>query len=1078
MLENLKLISAGAGSGKTYRLTQEMATLLSSGAVRPNGIIATTFTKRAAAELKERVRVKLLRDGLTQEANALTNALIGTVHGLGVKLLRRFAYEAGVSPQVDIIADGDDQRLFNLSMAAVISLEHIQQIEGLCDRLGLSANGEKYNWRKDVRGLVEIIRGNNFSAEDIARSKENSWITLCAFLPPARKELTLQQYHTRMQRVLKETYESLFNNPADSTKKTESAAVSLRSNLAQLKQHGYLPWLEYAKMGRYSKEVGAKSRELVEELEALGQDHAALPAFQDDLRRYQDLLFDCARDSIAEYDRYKKNRGRIDYTDMEVLVLQLLDHPSVQETLARELDLLMVDEFQDTSPIQLAVFLRLSQLAKQSVWVGDPKQSIYGFRGAEPRLMAAVMQANGPIDPKNIQRDSWRSREDIVHTCNSLFVRAFPEFTAQEVALEPVRRRQGSKYSPAESEELAQTAGLLHWHFAIDGGGRWKAAFMHEAMAKAIRELLQAPPLILPKGENRERRLRAGDIAILCRSNYGCRDMAEALAKQGLSAAIARTGLLQTAEATLLLACLKYMLNGSDSLSVAEIMLFGSRYQLPDLIDHRMDYLGSLKEGEPSPAWATDDPLLRELEALRKITSEHSTSEMLNIVLERIDLRRIAVAWGDGEQRLSNIDELRRLAVAYEDNCHRQHRAASLGGYLLYLNQRVREAGDMQGASDRPDAVNVLTYHRSKGLEWPVVVCYNLEQNLRADLWGRAVIPDDPDAAVDLANPLANRWLRYWVSPYGRLSGGIPWVDELEASSWKSQATEAALAEEARLLYVGMTRARDYLILPTGKYGAPWLDRVHGRGGKETVVLEPGTTETPFTWNDRDIDKTTVQFIEPITQPRTAPAYVALPFLVGQRPGRDTHSPRWVDEAFLLERYGSCQCQAPIQYQALAEPDPAIDLRVYARCVSTFIAGDPIGERESYREELAEQLLAEFQPGGVVPIPHLLQQADGFRDFTEVNWPEAEVRRHLALRGRVGDRGYVHQLDWLGLLPDDECILIQDVCSTPKQFQQQLSLRLAELRLQTELLQRLHGKRVVSAFLHTPATASLTELVL
>ena len=1077
MLDNLKLISAGAGSGKTYRLTQEMAQLLTSGAVRPNGIIATTFTKRAAAELKERVRVKLLRDGLTREANALTNALIGTVHGLGVKLLRRFAYEAGVSPQVDIIADGDDQRLFNLSMAAVIDLDRIRQIEELCDRLVLSTNGEKYNWRKDVLGLVEIIRGNNFSVEDIARSKLHSWRSLQAFLPPAREEITLAQYQTRMQRVLKETYEALLNNPADGTKKTEIAATGLRRYLAQLKQHGYLPWQDYAKMGRYVKEVGAKSRELVEELEALGQEHAALAAFQDDLRGYQELLFDCARDAIAEYDRYKKARGRIDYTDMEVLVLRLLEHPSVQETLARELDLLMVDEFQDTSPIQLALFLRLSQLAKKSVWVGDPKQSIYGFRGAEPRLMAAVMHANGPIDPANIQRQSWRSREDIVYTCNSLFVRAFPELSAEEVALEPVRCREGSKYARPESDALSQTAGLIHWHFSIDGGGRWKASFMQEAVAKAIRELLEAPPLILPKGAQVERRLRAGDIAILCRTNYGCRDLADALAKQGLAAAIARDGLLKTAEATLLLACLKYMLNGGDSLSVAEIMLLGSRYNLPGVIDHRLDYLDAHRASDKPPPWATDDPLLQQLEALRQITSEHSTSEMLNIVLERIDLRRIAVAWGDGQQRLSNIDELRRLAVAYEESCHRQHRAASLGGYLLYLSQLAREKDDRQGASERPEAVNVLTYHRSKGLEWPAVVCYDLDQKLRADLWGRAVIPDDPAAPVDLDYPLAHRWLRYWVNPYGRLSGGITWVEELEVSDWQTRASEAALAEEARLLYVGMTRARDYLILPTGKYGAPWLDRVYGRSGKETTVLEPGTTETPFSWAGHDIDKTTVQFIEPISQPRSEPHFTPVPFLDGKRPGRDGHAARWVDDEFILDTYGPCDCGTPISYATLAEPDPGVDLRAYARCAATFIAGDPTGGDAAYRHELLEQLLVEFLPGVPIDAAEVLQQADGFHEFTGANWPQAQVHRHLALRGHVAERQYAQQLDWLGVLPDDECILIQNVCLAPKQYQQQQGLKLAELRLQSELLRRLYGKRVVAAFLHTPATAELVELL-
>ncbi|MCP9235088.1 exodeoxyribonuclease V subunit beta [Lewinella sp. JB7] len=1076
MLKNLKLISAGAGSGKTYRLTQEMAGLLTSGTVRPSGIIATTFTKRAAAELKERVRVKLLREGMTREANELTNALIGTVHGLGVKLLRRFAYEAGVSPKVDIIADGDEQRLFNLSMAAVISLDEIRRIELLCDKLALSRNGEKYNWRKDVLGLVEIIRGNNFSAADIDRSKRNSWEKLAEFLPARHPTLTLDQYHNRVQRILKETYEAIYANEADGTKKSESAALWLRNTLSTLKQRNYLPWMDYAKMGRFEREVGAKSRELVAEVVEIGQQHAALGAFQDDLRAYQDLLFDCARASIEEYDRYKKNRGRIDYTDMEVLVLNLLDHPGVCAALSRELDLLMVDEFQDTSPIQLAIFLRLSELAKQSVWVGDPKQSIYGFRGAEPRLMAAVMRANGPIDSANIQTTSWRSREDVVYACNSLFVRAFPEFQPAEVALNPIRKRSGTDYAPPESPELREQSGLMHWHFEVEGKGRHSIAFMQATLAKAVRELLANPPPVLPKDEKHERPLRAGDIAILCRSNYGCAAVADALSVQGIPAAIARTGLLETAEATLLLACLKYMLTGGDSLSVAEIMLFGCRHDLADIIDHRLAFLAEERNGT---LWGSEEELMQRLEELRGITLEHSTSEMLNIVLERIDLRRIAVSWGDGEQRLSNIDELRKLAVAYEDNCHRQHRAASLGGYLLYLDQLIREGMDHQGAGERPEAVNVMTYHRSKGLEWPAVICFNLDQSLRAGVWGRAVIPDDPDAAIDLKQPLANRWLRYWVNPYDRLSGGIPWVDALEESTWQRQAEEAARAEEARLLYVGFTRARDYLILPTGKPGAPWVDRVYARGGTPTTVLEPATVETPFHWEDIDVNKTNRHYTEPTSQPRSPMVHQPIPFINGTRPGRAPHPPRWVDDAFLLDHFGGAAVERSVHYTTPGDPDPATDPRLYARCLSHFIAGDPgRGSQMEVREELVVGLLENFRPGGLIPSEEVMRVADAFQDFTEGSWPQADVRRNVPLRGQVRERQYSTSIDFLADLPEGACVLIQDVCLGAKQYQTQAGLKLAELRLQAELITRISGRPVAAAFLHLPACGCLNQVAL
>jgi ATP-dependent helicase/nuclease subunit A len=141
---NLKIISAGAGSGKTYRLTSEMVDLVKKG-VRPEGIIATTFTKKAAAELEERVRVRLLESGMPLEADQLTNALIGTVHGLGVKLLQRFAYEAGVSPDASIIADEDQQLFFNQALTTVLTEERVNRMEYLCNRLGFNKNPPQQN---------------------------------------------------------------------------------------------------------------------------------------------------------------------------------------------------------------------------------------------------------------------------------------------------------------------------------------------------------------------------------------------------------------------------------------------------------------------------------------------------------------------------------------------------------------------------------------------------------------------------------------------------------------------------------------------------------------------------------------------------------------------------------------------------------------------------------------------------------------------------------------------------------------------------------------------------------------------
>jgi len=740
----------------------------------------------------------------------------------------------------------------------------------------------------------------------------------------------------------------------------------------------------------------------------------------------------------------------------------------------------MVDEFQDTSPIQLALFLKLSRLARRSVWVGDPKQSIYGFRGAEPRLMKAVMDNSGPMDPANIQKNSWRSRQDIVYACNAIFTKAFPDIPEAAVVLEPVRVRAGGQYSPKESSEFAENSGIIHWHFELEGKGRYAKAWHQEVTAKAVAELLANPPLCLPKGASKERPLQPGDIAILCRSNKSCTDMAAALGKQGLPAAIARTGLLQTAEATLLLACLKYMLNRHDSLSVAEILLFGQRHGLSRIVEDRLDWINErdqLREtsnGKTKP-WGQNQRLIRELNALRSASNEHSTSELLNLLLERLDLRRAIVAWGDGEQRLSNVDELRRLAVTYEENCHRQHRAASLGGYLLYLDGLLRAKADRQGASERPEAVNVLTYHRSKGLEWPAVVATDLDQSLRADVWGLSVVSETEE--VDLNAPLAGRWLKYWVNPYGRGGSNLPWVVALNESMWKDSATEDALAEEARLLYVGFTRARDYLILPTGKNGAPWLDRAYARGGGKVPVLDPHSDDAPFDWKGTDVTKKTQTWTEPRNLPSADIDFQAVPFIAGERPGRtEEATPAVVTEDWLTDRFPGTDIAERLVYHAPPAADPATDYKLHSQSIGAFLLGDFHPMDDALRHERAAGLLQTYLPGTEEPATVLLGQSAAFRAWVD-GFNPTSVGRQVPVRAVLDGRKFTAEVPWLITTGSGSFVVMIEAHASGKQLDQQLPLAAATLRAAARSLSDQHSVEAAYLYIHLPAEGAVLRLI-
>ena len=1028
-LSNLRIISAGAGSGKTFRLTSEMVDLLRQGTVRPEGIIATTFTRKAAAELQERVRVRLLEEGLTPQAEALTNALIGTVHGLGVKLLQRFAYEAGVSPEVSIIADEDQQVLFNQSLSTVLTEEKVREMDTLCRRLGLDQN-DYFDWRRELRSLTEVARANDFQADVLEKSKRESIRTFIEFLDPVSErsaEAWNRELIGQMERAI-----AGIQSGEDGTKVTQGALSTLRRLKRELELRGELSWSDWARLSKLK--TGAKSRELVEELQVFAAGHDQHPAFRTDITAFIRLLFDLATASMAEYDAYKKQRGLIDYTDMEVLVNQLLDHPPVQEVLREELDLLMVDEFQDTSPIQLAIFLKLSRYARQSIWVGDPKQSIYGFRGAAPELMQGIVRAVGGVKPADIQRHSWRSREDIVYACNALFTKAFSDLPAEQVALEPQRTKaagDGPLNKKAEPVEVDDA--LIHWHIKYDPGDsnrkrRPGKPWMENALARQVRNLLDNPVLVLPKGEKSYRNVRPGDIAILCRSNGECQNMAEALHRAGLEVAISRSGLLATAEAKLILAALKYLLNDYDSLSVAELLLLGDQQPLERILEDRLDYLARKEQQQTKERWAVQNTFIARLNALRSRTGDLSSTEILEMVLDELDLRRLIAAWGNTEQRLDNVDMLRRMARQYEDACNRLHAAASLGGFLLWLGEQEAAGQDKQGSGERPEAVNVLTYHKSKGLEWPVVVCHSLEKGLRADVWGMELVAEQED--IDINNILGNRWIRYWVNPYDKQYRKTKLEERLEASEAKQNKIATARQEDARLLYVGLTRARDYLVFPTSE-GVPsrWLNRVWHEGDEEIPTLDPDTGESPWHWNDIFLNKKTDEatFLRDFEEQDidlSPVAYRTSP--VGARV--DQYAPYYIDERQRkeekLQQQFTFTTGSITEYHASFPYDEADDTRALGKAVKAMHSGWYADYPGQVQAAMAEHLLTQFAVDEWVEPGQLVRQQQAFQQWLDKQFDWKKAHRKYPVDFPVGRRRFASVFDLL-LETDRGPVLIQ-----------------------------------------------------
>jgi ATP-dependent exoDNAse (exonuclease V) beta subunit len=525
-----------------------------------------------------------------------------------------------------------------------------------------------------------------------------------------------------------------------------------------------------------------------------------------------------------------------------------LSRPDIFQTLAEELDLLLVDEFQDTSPIQLALFLKLAEAAKEAVFVGDVKQAIYGFRGSDPELMQAVLrevQANGGVT--HVLKTSWRSRPALIAYTNNLFVPAFAEnIPADQVRLTPERK------------EATREPAVEHW--ILKGQNN---AVKAAGLAAGIRKLVHSQYVVVDKTTEIPRPVQFEDIAVLARTNAHVGEAAKALAAAGIPVQMARSGLLDTPEACLALACLRRTADPRDTLASAEIIALSDCAEPETWLGNRLKYLAS---DRPAHLWGEDEgfshPLLQTIAQHRSRLQHLTPSEAVAYTINISDLRRIVTSWGPNQwrvrQRLQNLDALAAFAREYEAHCRTQRRAATIAGLMVWLNELNAADLDLQPGDPNSNAVHVLTHHGAKGLEWPVIIATDLDSKLRTRLWGSNVISKTDK--VDLINPLADRYIRFWPYPFGRRQKEIAVVNQIEASDIGQECQTAAVEESRRLLYVSLTRARDLLViaLPVKKAIDTWMGTLNADWMLPTgdKLVLPDGTKIPTAGRECDASET------------------------------------------------------------------------------------------------------------------------------------------------------------------------------------------------------------------------------
>ena len=798
---NVRIITASAGSGKTRRLTQELDDAVAARRARPDGIVAATFTTHAAAELLERARARLLAAGRGREAQQLLAARIGTVHAVCGALVEEFAFELGVSPAARVLDAPAAELELRRALSRVVSEERADELE----RLGARLEPER-DWRGEVGRIVEAARANGLGVDQLAACAARSTRDLDAGLGPATAD--------DLDRALADAITAalpVFEAAAgDQTVRTAAYAARLRAGLGDLATPRGLPWGAWAQLARDAP--ARRSLAPAAAIQRAARRHLEHPRLHAELHRLIALLFEIAGDALAAYQAHKRERGVLDFVDQETLALELLRRPDVRGALAGQIDLFLVDELQDTSPIQLAVFLELARLAAASIWVGDPKQAIYGFRGTDAFLVDAAARslaapAADPLGPPvEALRTSYRSRPELVDLTSEIFARAFAR---QGIPEEHTRLRAAPGAAPPELGEIVE-----YWPFDLDRSpGTDNDLGRAAAVAAGVRDLLARAPFVRDRelGPHVVRAARPRDVAVLCRTNQQCQAVADALAALGVAAVVPRMALLATPEARVVRAALALWIDPRDALAAAELARAVTYpADLDAFVVHLLD--------APRRAAFRDDPTVARVLAAREDRRDLGPVAAVDAVIDAADLRALCAGWGDAPQRLANLDALRSHATAYVQSARAAGRAPTLVGLLHHLDALApRAPHPRQARADRQallvgeDAVTLSTWHRAKGLEWPIVVLFGLESVRAPTPYGVHVLGDR--AALDLADPLGGRWIRCWPNPYGTDNQLGPVRDALERTPAHAALVAAADREALRVLYVGWTRARDRLVL-------------------------------------------------------------------------------------------------------------------------------------------------------------------------------------------------------------------------------------------------------------------------
>ncbi len=1031
---------ASAGTGKTTTLVGQLTRFLDAG-IAPDRILATTFTKKAAEELAERTRAHLIAQGRSEDAIALLGARMGTVNAVCGRLVEDFAFELGRPPGGDVIPDDSAALLFATAADETLT-RFAPALNALSERLGLS--DQDLDWRSLVRRIIELARANGIDAASLSHSAERSRDSLLALLPEVDTTLTPDALDANLRTAVRDAQDALDGRSLKG--EGAKAASAVKAAAGMLDRDELLPWSLWAKL---SKPNASKAdAPFFTDVARAAAMHPRHPRLREDLDAFIRLVFDCAAQATAAFQAYKAERGLLDFTDQEALALEILRRPDTQERLRESIAVVLIDEVQDASPLQVAIFSELARVATHSVWVGDPKQAIYGFRSTDANLTLVAAQgiATGTGGSSEILSKSWRSRPGLCAFVNDAFLPAFERMGLPGEA---------SRFTDCACDDAGLSRPpLTVWH----ANGKTKAdrsASLAGGIAAALAQPSRWP--VRAGMDQAARDLRPSDIAVLCRGNADVEDVASALSRLGVRVAVERGDLFATPEVELAMAALRWTADRGDRLSLAELVrLVGGEHE-------PRGWLDALAADDPDAALQALLPFASTLEDLRDRQLGMTPCEIVDAVILATGVVDLACRWGRAAARLHALEAFRGIACSYEGECARLRLPATLGGLVVWLRDQK-----VPCPRSNENAVQVMTYHKAKGLEWPVVVLAQLENGPRSRLFTPVV---EVDGALDWQAPLAGRWIRFWPWPYGAQATGVH-LDATAASSTIGQrASREARDEAVRLLYVGATRARDHLVFVRNLRPAAWLGVLDFSEDPQVTLpihdgrpVVAGRVEHPARFELLAIPVEAIDAKPPET------------VFLGVTRSRRVHRPLRVRPSGATDT----TTFAALSSTSLGSRLPVLgtpEMDELGQAIHAFLAVDRMEGAPDLRRVQAAAVLKRWNVLGHLDPGDLVEAADRLWSFLARRFPNARLRREVPVFAPAASQVIVGRID---LLVDwGDAFAIFDHKSFPGRadlWEHRAIGATAQLASYARAVETVTGTPCAGLFVHMPLVGTLVEV--